>query len=174
MLAWRSNLRDLSSATEIYTPHVFRGTCRVAMRATTLGTSTRKLGLMCGADLHGPHTYGNVMIPVVGEAACATGPSACAVSGGYGEMVIREIGRVEEGEKKRNGGKGPFIPSTNGTFLECDSSLAPSLTMSMSHALRLLCLFTRGPRFRKEPSSQTIIPFGFVTDLPQSHSTYQN
>ena len=47
--------------------HVFRGTCQMAMRATTSGTSTRKLGLLFDADLHRPHNkHGNVMIPVVG------------------------------------------------------------------------------------------------------------
>ena len=110
-----------SSATKIYTPHVFRRTRQVAMRATTSGTSTRKPGFLFDADLHGPHNNGNVMIPVVGEAACATGPSACAVSGGYGDMVVREMGRREEEEKKRNGGRGPFIPQTNGAFLKCDT-----------------------------------------------------
>ena len=54
----------------------------MAMRATTSGTSTRKTGLLSDADLHGPHAYGNVMIPVVGEAACATAPSADTVSWG--------------------------------------------------------------------------------------------
>ena len=71
-----------SSAMETYTPHVFRGTRQMAMRATTSGTSTRKPSLMFDADLHGPHTYGNVMVPVVGEAACATASSADAVSWG--------------------------------------------------------------------------------------------
>ena len=54
----------------------------MAMRATTSGTSTRTLGLISDADLHGPHNNGNVMVPVVGEAACATVPSVNAVSGG--------------------------------------------------------------------------------------------
>ena len=58
-------------------PHVFRGTRQMAMRAMTSGTSTRKPGFLFDADLHGPHTYGDVMVPVVGEAACA---SAYAVS----------------------------------------------------------------------------------------------
>ena len=67
--------------------------------------------------------------------------------GGYGEMVVKGMGR--EKKKKRNGGRGPFIPSTNDAFLKCDSSLSleSSLSMSMPHA-RLFCLpslFTRGP-----------------------------
>ena len=85
----------------------------MAMRATTSGTSTRKTSLLFDADLQGPHAYGNVMVPVVGEAACATRPSACAVSGGYGEMVVKGMGRGEEKEKRRNGGRAPFIPRTH-------------------------------------------------------------
>ncbi|CDM28731.1 unnamed protein product [Penicillium roqueforti FM164] len=64
---------------------------------------------MFDADLHGPHNkYRNVMVPVVGEAACATGPSACAVSWGYGEMEVRGMGR-REGEKKKNWGGGALL-----------------------------------------------------------------
>ena len=81
----------------------------MAMRATTSGSSTRKPGLMFDADLHGPHNkYRNVMVPVVGEAACATGPSACAVSWGYGEMVFRGMWRREE-EKRKIWGEGALL-----------------------------------------------------------------
>ena len=54
----------------------------MAMRATTSGTPTRKPGLIFVADLHGLPQHGNVDVPVVGEAAGATGPSAYAVSWG--------------------------------------------------------------------------------------------
>ena len=74
-------------------------------------------------------TRGKIMFPVVGEAACATAHSACAVSWGYGEMVVREMGREEE-----KWGEGPFYTSNPRVFLKCDT-----LTMSMSH-VRLLCL----------------------------------
>ena len=105
-----------SSATEIYTPHVFRGTRQMAIRATTSGTSTRKPGLLFGADLHGPHNkQGNVMIPVVGQAACATAPSAYAVSWG-----LRRDDGQRDGERRRREeekwGEGPFYTPRN-TYL---------------------------------------------------------
>ena len=89
---------------------------------------------MFDADLHGPHTYGNVMVPVVGEAPSATVPFACAVSWG-----LRRDGGQRDGERRRRRreeekwGEGSFYTSSPCAFLKCDRSLAPSLAMSMSH-----------------------------------------
>ena len=110
MLTWRSNLRDPPSATKIYTPHVFRGTCQMAMRATTSGTSTGTPGLISDADLLGPHNNGNVMIPVVGEAACATGPSAYTVSWATVRWWSERWGGEKKKRRREMGGRVLLYP----------------------------------------------------------------
>ena len=83
----------------------------MAMRATTSGTSTRTPGLISDADLHGPHNkQGNVMIPVVGQAACATGPSVNAVSGATVRWWSEEWGGEKKKRRREMGGGDLLYP----------------------------------------------------------------
>ena len=113
--------------------HVFRGTRQVAMRATTSGTSTRKPGFLFDADLHGPHNNGNVMIPVVGEAAYATAHSADAVSW----ATVRWWSERWRGEKKKR-----RIEMGGGALLYTQQTV-PSLSCHCHMPTFLFTLFTQ-------------------------------
>ncbi|KAJ5416009.1 hypothetical protein N7465_004704 [Penicillium sp. CMV-2018d] len=49
--------------------------------------------ILMGSDVHSP---------------CATGPSVCAVSGGYGEMAVERVG--ERKKRRREGVEGGWVP----------------------------------------------------------------